>query len=252
MRLIIVLLCFSVPTAWGQAGDALLAPSALSIIERATQANGSAWKRPQTLMLEGRATVYENGLLEKEQTLTPYRMYRVFPTASNAAHSANGKVRFDGYQDGNLIFAISYDGRDSYTQNGVLERNAAAKTWSAAFGFGIIRFADQDGFRVERLADDQVEGNPCYVVRVIDPEGTTTVFAIDRDGLEVRRVGFATPRGWHERIYSDFYWHRQPDFRQPGRVRLYYDGVLTRDILWTKVAVNQPIDDALFQISAAK
>jgi len=59
-------------------------------------------------------------------------------------------------------------------------------------------------------------------------------------------VGFATPRGWHERIYSDFYLLEAPRFQQPGRVRLYYDGTLVGDIRWTQAEVDVPIADGTF------
>ncbi len=217
------------------------------VARAAAAAGGPSWQRPQTLQLDGYAIVHQDG---GQQTLDDYRMRRVFPAQSQAAHSANGKVRFDGFADGTHVFAIAFDGANTYNQDGLLERNVADKTWSAAFGFGIIRFFDSPGFTVERLADDTLDGHPVYWVRIVDPESTQTIFAIDREDYAIRSVGFDTPRGWHQRIYSDFYWHRDPEFRQPGRVRLYYDGMLTRDIYWTSVKVNQPIADSMFVIAS--
>ncbi len=82
-----------------------------------------------------------------------------------------------------------------------------------------------------------------------DSAGTTTLFAIAQDDARVLQVGFDTPEGWHERIYSDFSWVDADGggrFRQAGRVRLIYGGVLERDIRWTEASVNAPIDPVLF------
>lgn len=55
--------------------------------------------------------------------------------------------------------------------------------------------------------------------------------------------GDRSTRGWHHRIYSDSEWHEAPRFRQPTRVRLYYDGIKTNDVHWQRFAVDQPIAD---------
>jgi hypothetical protein len=39
---------------------------------------------------------------------------------------------------------------------------------------------------------------------------------------------------------------KNPGFRQPGRVRLYYDGVKTADILWKTAEINTKIPDETF------
>lgn len=38
---------------------------------------------------------------------------------------------------------------------------------------------------------------------------------------------------------------------QPGRVRLYYNGVKQNEVRWTDFAVNEPIDAAVFQYPGA-
>ena len=221
--------------------------SAREIVEQAIEAaGGEAWRRPKTLRLSGTATLYDQGQADKVTVADRYDMWRIFPQASGDAHAANGKVRFDAFAGGKVVFQISYDGEHTYDHNGRVPEERAQRDWSAAFGFGILRFALDDGFALERLADDQLEGHDCYFVRVIDPAGSKTVFAIDRVDLAVRMVGFETPRGWHHRIYSDFEWHQQPRFRQPTRVRLYYDGIKTNDIRWRQFAVDRPIADEVF------
>lgn len=227
--------------------------SGLDIVRMATDANGGqGWKRPQTLYLEGRMTMYSGGAADEQTQVDRYRMWRRFPDQSTAAHSANGKVRFDARSGDQVIFQIAYDGANTYNQDGLLEKNTAAAQWSAAFGFGIIRFADQPGFTVSRLADDQVTGDPCYFIKVTDATGSETIFGIDKGSLAVRLVGFDTPRGWHHRIYSEFAWHNSPKFRQPQRVRLFYDGRKTNDIFWHTFRVNGPVNDAVFVIDPAK
>ncbi|MFK7956534.1 MAG: hypothetical protein AB8B96_10585 [Lysobacterales bacterium] len=232
-------------------GTAFSAPlSGLEIVKAATAANGGdAWRRPQTLFLEGRMTMYSGGGIDQQTQVDTYRMWRKFPAKPGAAHAANGKVAFDARSDGDVVFQISWDGSHTYNQNGRVEKSSADAQWSAAFGFGIIRFADQPGFSVSRLADDQIEGHPCYMVKVTDAGGSETLFGIDQNSLAVRMVGFDTPRGWHHRIYSAFAWHSAPKFRQPQRVRLFYDGRKTNDIFWHTFRVNGPLDDGVFALN---
>ena len=209
-------------------------------------AGGDSWKRPRTLHLTGNATLYGDGTAASRSDVQHYEMWRVFPAWSQAAHGANGKFRLDARNGDATLFQISYDGQDTWNDKGKVEQAAASREWSENFGFGIIRFALDEGFKVTRMADDQVEGRPAWTVRVTDPGGAQTMFWIDQADHTVRKVGFNTPRGWHERIYSDFYMVKDPAFQQPGRVRLYYGGALVSDIRWTAATVDQPIDDRVF------
>lgn len=105
------------------------------------------------------------------------------------------------------------------------------------------------------MNDDQIENFPCYFIRVIDPKKNETVFGIDKRNFRVRSVAFDTPLGFHQRIYSEFKWNKNPRFLQPTRVRLYYKGVKTADINWQAFKVNQSIADDVFtpapQLSSA-
>lgn len=231
-----------------QAGELEGSDPAAIVAAAHRAAGGEVWKRPLTLHLRGRAELWQNGLAEAHSVADHYEMWREFPSWNAAAHQANGKVRIDARQGTRVLFQQSFDGEHSYNQNGRIDGAAASREWSEAFGFGIIRFALDEGFRLQLMADDLVDAQPCRVVKVIDPSGTETVFAIDRDSAAIRRVGFDTPRGWHERIYSDFRWLDDPGFQQPMRVRLYYQGVKTNDIQWQEARVNQPIDAAVFVI----
>ena len=236
--------------AVGMAGSASAtdaAPDAGQIVRLAhAAAGGDSWKRPRTLHLTGNATLYGDGTAASRSDVQHYEMWRVFPAWSQAAHGANGKFRLDARNGDATLFQISYDGQDTWNDKGKVEQAAASREWSENFGFGIIRFALDEGFKVTRMADDQVEGRPAWTVRVTDPGGAQTMFWIDQADHTVRKVGFDTPRGWHERIYSDFYMVESPRFQQPGRVRMYYAGVLVSDIRWTGATVDAPIADPLF------
>lgn len=222
-------------------------PDARSIVEMAhAAAGGDSWRRPRTLHLVGNAVLHGDGTAASRTEVEHYEMWRVFPAWSRAAHGANGKFRLDARSGGALLFQVSFDGRDTWNQDGRMEQAAASREWSENFGFGIIRFALDAGFTLARMADDQVDGRAAWTVRVDDPEGGRTLFWIDQADHSVRKVAFDTPRGWHERIYSDFYMVDPPRFQQPGRVRMYYGGVLVSDIRWTRAEVDAPIADAVF------
>ena len=222
-------------------------PDARQIVAMAhAAAGGDSWKRPKTLHLTGSATLYNDGTAASKVQVPHYEMWRVFPAWNQAAHGANGKFRLDARNGDATLFQISYDGKDTWNDKGKVEQATASREWSENFGFGIIRFALDEGFELTRMADDQVEGRPAWTVRVADPGGAKTLFWIDQADHTVRKVGFDTPRGWHERIYSDFYMVQDPAFQQPGRVRLYYGGALVSDIRWTDATVDAPIADPLF------
>jgi hypothetical protein len=219
---------------------------ARTIVERAhAAAGGIVWARPVTLHLVGEAVFFTSqGPVRHER----YEMWRVYPDAKTNAHAADGKVRIQSWLNGETGILLAFDGTRSYTAAGLQPPSEADRQWSENFGFGVIRNALDDGFTLTRGPDDLVDGKPCHVITVTDPTGSATIFAIDVDSYAVTRVGFMTPRGWHERTYSDFY--RQPGspWVQPGRIRLTYNGIKQNEIIWTSFTVNEPMDDSLFVI----
>lgn len=221
--------------------------SAARILEfAAATSGGDAWLYADTNVMSGHAVLCRDADPTRCVTADRYVMYRVYPREVKAAHAGTGKFRLDALAGGKPIFQLAFDGTRSYDQNGPVPPERAASDEANAFGFSAIRFARTPGFRTERLTDDDVEGRPCFVVRVVDPAGTATLFAIDREDGSIRLAAWKSPRGWHHRLYSDFYWVEKPGFRQPGRVRLYYDGLKTVDIRWTSASIDAPLDDALF------
>lgn len=225
--------------------------SNLEIIKKTIAASGGeTWRRPQTLQLSGTATLYEKGVAENARTMTVYKMWRVFPASNIEAHKANGKVRFDAFENDKLFFRIAFDGIKSVNNlSDEAKKQEDNFKWDNAFGFSILRFADGDNFTLMRMADDQIESFPCYFIRVVDPKKNETIFGIDKKSFRVRSVSFDTPLGFHERVYGRFKWHKNPRFLQPTRVRLYYKGVKTADIDWQTFKVNQPISDNIFDFS---
>ena len=223
-------------------------PDAATIVARAhAAAGGTTWVNPRTLTMTGYGLFYDGGTVRKHDS---HRMWRVYPQAKSVAHQADGKVRIDSLAGGRPVFQIAWDGTRTYNQDGPVGAAADATRWQASFGFGAIRFALSDGYSLERLADDSVEGHPIYTVRVTDPAGGTTLFGIDQINYRIRWLGFDTPRGWHERRYSQFFMKPGISWVQPGRVRLYYDGIKSNEIVWTDFTVNAPLDDALFVLPA--
>jgi hypothetical protein len=222
-----------------------------TILQNAVKAAGGAiWQQPKTLMLKGDAVWTPHGKTDQANLLRfdEYAMHRVFPADNDAARQANGKVRFDAAANKALFMQLIFDGK---TTHNVL--SDAAKpyqkhfSWSNNFGFGILRFADREGFVVERLTDDQIEGYPCFVVQITDPKKTVTTFFIDIETNYIRSVAFNTDVGYHHRIYSEFRRAPNVDFVQPTRVRLYFDGIKWMDIHWRQFAVNEAISDKVFE-----
>jgi hypothetical protein len=222
--------------------------SALDIVKKAIAAAGSDWRRPQSLYLKGNADFYPNGMLSEKIHFDYYEMARVFPSKNEAAHKANGQVAFVAKEGNNTYFKLSFDGQK---QN--LDLSERAKPYiknfelSNNFGFSIIRFADGEGFKLSRLADDQIDGHSCYMIHVVDPKNNQTTFGIDKESFQIRQVAFDTEIGYHHRIYSDFGWNKDKTFSNPGRIRIFYGGRKWVDIHWTEFTVNQPISEEKFK-----
>lgn len=222
---------------------------ATEIMARAHEAAGGAqWTRPRSLALSGYAVFYRDGKATRHET---HNMWRVYERGKQEAHAADGKVRIESIRDGRAVINVSFDGEATYTDAGRAPPSAADAQWSSSFGFGVVRHALDPGYRLARLPDDLVDGRPAWVVNVIDPTGGETRFAIAQDDHAILRVGFDTPRGWHERIYSGFFSNPGERWRQPARVRLYYDGVKANEVIWTAYAIDEALPACLFVLPEA-
>ena len=229
------------------AGDAA-EPSARDIVLRAhAAAGGDAWLHAGSNIMRGHATLCREGRPEACVTADRYEMYRVYPTELAESHAGSGKFRLDAFVGERVLFQAAFDGEHSYDQDGIVPGPRAQTDEGTGFGFSAIRFAIEEGFRLERLTDDQVEGRPSFFVRVTDPSGQTTLFGIDQQDYSIRSAAWQSPRGWHQRLYSEFYRvGGEEGFLQPGRVRHYYDGVKSVDIYWTSAELGTKIPDEVF------
>ncbi len=252
VRTAVLIACLTATPAFAEAAP-VSEPDALTgaqIVAGAHEAaGGDAWVNPESLYMEGYGLFWRGA--EDFVRYEPYRMWRVYPQVKDAARAADGRVRIEAMANGEPVFQIAFDGAHTYDQNGRIEEEADSERWASNFGFGVIRHALDDGYTVDRLPDDYVDGAPAYTVRVNDPAGGATLFNIRTADFAVVRVGFDTPRGWHERIYSDFYTNEDGGWVQPGRVRLYYDGVKANEIYWTRFTTGEDFGDALFRLGEA-
>lgn len=239
--------------AFSAAGLAQAAPiakptetlTASTILQRAIEAaGGDAWLNPRTLTMAGRAVFYGAGATPR--VADDYRMWRVFDPDRTVSHGADGKVLIRAKSSGRTLFETGYDGAVTWTERGITPKKEADEYWASAFGFGIIRQAFRPGFKLERVPDDQHGGHPIYKLRLTDPRGGLTLFGIDRQSYAIRTMEFATPKGWHLRTYDDFIELKNPRWMQARTVTLYYNGVMQNRVLWSDVAVNAVLDDAMF------
>lgn len=221
---------------------------ARTILARATEATGGdEWANAKTLILTGRAVFWGKEGAEPTSSPDRYVMYRELDPNRQAAHGAEGKLRIIVSDKGKPVWTVGYDGADTWTDKGVMPRAEADKMWANNFGFGIIRHALKPGFKSVRLADGNVDGHAVFMVQLIDPTGTESLFGIDQKDYAIRMVGFLTPRGWHVRTYDNFFRPTSmPRWLQAGKVTLYYNGVKQNEIHWTSVEINVPIEANIF------
>lgn len=244
MRLAITcaLLSLAAPLSAGGSGQ-----TARAVLESAVEAaGGDAWLDPRTLVLSGSAEFYAPDAAHPVTRADEYRMWRKMGERRTSAHAPDGKVRIVARTGGRTIFEVGYDGETTWNQDGVVPRAEAEAMWASNFGFGIIREALGDGFTLERAPDRDIGGHALDMIRVIDPAGQPTLFGIDRDSRFIRYVGFATPRGWHERVYDDFMVLENPRWVQAREVTLFYDGVRANTVHWTHAEMGAPVDDSIF------
>lgn len=221
-------------------------PSPRALVERAVAAHGGAlWLKPGTLALAGRAVFYdpETGAVRSEAD--DYRMWRSFEERRTAAHEAAGKVRITARHQGRLLFDLGFDGETTWTERGIMPRAQADMMWANNFGFGVIRSALQEGFTLQAAPTRDIGGRETHIVRIIDPAGQKTLFGFDHETGFITYMAFASPRGFHERIYADF--ERLPyGWVQARTITLLYDGVVANQLLWREARVGEPLDPSLF------
>jgi hypothetical protein len=224
--------------------------SAEDVLARAYDAaGGETWLSPKTLLMTGYGVFYKEGAFSVQDD---YRMWRVFPKQKGDAHAADGKVRIEGRAGGALALLIAFDGKTTYGPDGAMPDQTANAQWAENFGFGAIRFAMNEGWLRKRLPDDFIDGELAFLIELKDPAGGVTRFGIGQNDYRILSVAFDTPRGWHERRYSDFFTKPGSTWLQPGRVRLFYDGVKQNEIIWTDFILNAPMDDSLFVVRALR
>lgn len=227
-----------------QANPELTAQDILAAAHEA--AGGEDWRDVKSLYLEGYNIIRRAD--GTEILWDRYAMWREFSDSKANAHAAEGKVRIEAWSGDTLAMLISFDGETTYDQNGPMPEDVAAKAWASNFGFGAIRNALDDGWTQTRLPDDLIDGLPAYMVELTDPAGGKTKFGIRQCDFATVYAGFSTPRGWHERRYSNFFTVPGSRWVQPGRVRLTYDGAKANEAIWTKVEIGAPIDPSVFVI----
>jgi len=253
---LVVLGMVSACSAPNQTADTLatLMPSggltATEIMQKAHEAaGGKTWTRPKSLSMSGYGVFYKDGQATRHES---HKMWRVYAGEKTDAHKVDGEVRIEAIRNGQAVIDLSYDGEVTYTPGGQQPKSASDKRWSSNFGFGVVRHALDAGYTLGRLPDDLIDGRPAFMVDVQDPAGGSTYFGIAQDNYAILKVAFDTPRGWHERIYSNFYSNPGEAWVQPGRVRLYYAGVKANEVIWESYTINNNLPDCLFHLPEAE
>ncbi len=220
---------------------------ARALVEQAVAAaGGEAWLSPGSLILTGSADFHAPGSAAPVRHVDDYRMWRVMDPNRAAAHAAEGKVRITARVKGKVLFDVGFDGVTTWNEKGIIPKAEADAYWASNFGFGIIRQALKDGFKIEAAPERSLDGHQLDMVRIIDPGGQATLFGFDRQSHFIRYMGFNTPKGWHERHYDDFIALTSPRWVQAREVTLFYNGVRQNTVHWREVQVGEPIDPALF------
>lgn len=246
-RLLLVLAMFGLPgAACAQSGG-----SARAILEQAIEvAGGETWLNPRTLVLEGTADFYAPNRTVPVSHADEYRMWGAMDAIRTAAHGADGKVRIAARAGSRTLFEVGFDGTTTWNDKGIVAKAEADALWASNFGFGIIRQALKDGFVLDDAPSRTLAGRVLDMIRITDLHGQATLFGIDRESHFIRYMGFATPKGWHERHYDDFVMLNNPRWLQAREVTLFYNGVKANTVHWRTAQVNAPLGPDIFAIPA--
>lgn len=217
------------------------------IVERGLAAHGGdVFVDPKTLQLEGTAVFFDPATGQIRSNARDYRMWREFERGRRVAHGADGKVRIVAKDGESVLFEVGYDGETTWTQDGIMPKPQADAYWANNFGFGIVRSALDEGFKLSFVPPRTIAGHGVSVVRITDPGGQETLFGFDDESGFIRYMAFDSPRGFHERIYDGFVRLPESGWVQARSVTLLYDGVISNTVFWKKVTLGEPIDPAVF------
>jgi hypothetical protein len=221
--------------------------TAAEVIDRALEdAGGKLYRDPGSYHFTG---VYLDYRGRREPvTHKPYELWRVQPREHPRGRIADGKIRVSTFLNGEPSMQLAFDGSKTYDINGPTGEGGEASFWRTTMGFGMIRFALTPGYKLTRLADDKVDNKPVRMIRVTDDSGDSAVFSIRKSDFRVVRVSFPTPRGLHERIFSEFFTKPGSRWVQPGRVRSFINGEKEAEFVWTDYEIGIPLKDELFVI----
>jgi len=210
------------------------------------KAGGDFWKNPMSLTLKGNANFFQgDDTLHNEI----HNMWRVYATKKEDAHVANGKVKIESIRDGEPMILLSYDGNNTYDLDGKKEKSAADNMWSSAFGYGAIRHVFDEGYTLSISGEDMVKNQNTVTVKVVDPNKGETFFDITLGDFKIVKVAFDTPRGWHHRLYSNFFEKEEYTWLQSGLVELFYNDIKTNEVIWVDFEVNESLPDSLFVLT---
>lgn len=241
-RLVLSMLVLTMPSL--ATGGQPLTPR--QVVERAIEAHGGEiWQSPGTLHLSGTAIFFDKQTGEPRTIASDYRMWREMDASRTLAHGAAGKVRIIAKDRDTLIFEVGYDGETTWTQDGIMPKPQADAYWASNFGFGIVRRALDDGFKLTFAPWRDIRGRRTTIVRITDPGGAQTLFGFDVESSFITYLAFDTPRGFHERIYGDFV-RLENGWVQARSVTLLYDGIMNNTVFWEKTVVGEPIAPEVF------
>ena len=210
------------------------------------RAGGDFWKNPRSLTLKGYANFYQGDDTLHNET---HNMWRVYASKKEDAHMATGKVRIESIRDGIPKILLTYDGNNTYDLDGKKEKSEADNMWSSAFGYGAIRHTLDEGFSISVEGEGMVKNQNTVIIKVVDPSGGETFFDLTIGDYKIVKVAFDTPRGWHHRLYSEFFEKEKYSWLQPGLVELFYNDIKANEVIWEDFEVNESLPDSLFVLT---
>ncbi len=166
------------------------------------------------------------------------------------------KVRVEGtFQD--LTFIQTYNGKEGWSMNpfaGVTDPQPMSEDDLKGMHYqadmdGMLWNWKEKGYTVTSDGNEDMEGTPCYKIKLETKEGDSFTYYIDSDSYIMLRSNSKMKMMGNE-VESDTYFSNYmmvDGIAVPGKIETKMNGQLMGTIIIEKVELNQGLDDALFE-----
>ncbi len=192
-------------------------------------------------------TLYSEGRVVAQGMEMPFKAWVKFPD----------KIRMETEFQGQKMVQ-AYDGKNAWWIVPMLGINEPqlmppeqAKQFKEQMQFkDPLVYYKELGHKLEYLGEEEMEGTPVYKIKMIKKNGDIVIFYIDKDsGLEIKLDFVSKREGMEmqgETIFGNY--QKVDGVLFPFYIETRMGGNVVSQVTITKIVLNQPMDDTIFQM----